>query len=118
MSTKIENVVIESTMLGYEDHGILTAFIFIKGSGWGGGFGGYGMDSYDKKQDKRVGVPFCGEFIAAVLSTVGVDKWESLKGKHIRVESEGWGGTIRRIGHIIEDKWFDPKELAERLKSA
>src|SRR6202000_1870240 len=103
MNTKIENVVIESTLLGYEDRGILTAYVFYKGEGWGGGFGGYGMDSYDKNSAMRIALPFCGEFIKSVLDTVGVRTWEELKGKHIRVDHAGLGGRTMRIGHIIED---------------
>ena len=46
---------------------------------------------------------------------MGVEKWEDLVGKYIRVESEGLGGGIVKIGNIIENKWFDPKELAQEL---
>jgi hypothetical protein len=49
------------------------------------------------------------EFIARVLDVVGVDSWEELPGKHIRVDHDEWG-PIHRIGNIIEDKWFDPNE--------
>lgn len=116
MDTKIENAIIESTMLGYEDHGILTAYIFVKSASWSCGFGGYGMDIYNTEKKRRVGHAFGIDFIAGILETVGAGSWEKLKGKHIRVEAEGWGGKIRRIGNIIEDKWFDPKALAEGLE--
>ena len=39
---EIRNAVIQSTMLGYEDHGILTCFLHLDYSGAGQGFGGYG----------------------------------------------------------------------------
>lgn len=114
---KIENGIIRSTMLGYEGHGILTALIDIRGDGWGCGFGLYEFDSYCKASDSRKGSPYCAEFIAGVLKTVGVDKWEQLKGKHVRVETQGWGGRILRIGNIIDNKWFDPQELSERMRT-
>lgn len=48
MATEIKNARIESTMLGYEDHGILTAFVTVGGDGWGCGFGGYGLDQWSE----------------------------------------------------------------------
>ena len=50
-----------------------------------------------------------------IMDTVGVEKWEDLKGKYCRVKTEGWGGQIKIIGNIIEDKWFD---MGEFFKSA
>ena len=116
MTTIIENAVIESTMLGYEDHGIFTAFVFVKGSGLGCGFGGYRMDQWDEAKKERIAKNGYGlEFIKRVLAVVGAPTWEKLPGHHCRVETEGLGGGIRRIGNIIDDKWFDPKELAREF---
>lgn len=111
-----ENAVITGTLLGQEDHGITTAFVYFKFAGGGCGFGGYAMDIYDPGLKRRVGHRFGMDFIMEVLATVGCDTWEDLKGKHVRVVHTGWGGRILRIGNIIEDKWFDPKALAERLR--
>ena len=106
--TEIVNAKITGTMLGIEDHGIFTAYIFTEWAGSGCGFGGYSLGG--DTPEKASG--YASAYIQRVLKTVGVEKWEDLKGKFIRVESEGLGGGIRRIGHIIEDKWFDPRELA------
>lgn len=114
---KIENAKIESTMLGYEDHGILTAFVTVEGDGWGCGFGGYGLDTWNEQQKKRIGTAYGLQFIIEVLKVVGVSKWEDLKGKHVRVETEGLGGQIKRLGHITKNLWFDPKALADEMRS-
>lgn len=111
-TTEIVNAQIKRTMLGFEDHGIFTAFLFVEWPGSGCGFGGYHLGKDVPDQQSGYGAAF----IQRVLKTVGVEKWEDLQGKFIRIESEGLGGGIRRIGHIIEDKWFDPKELAESFK--
>lgn len=114
---EIKNATISSTMLGIEDHGIMTAFIHLDYGGSGQGFGGYGFDSLKVPGDYnsgRIGSVFGCEFIRRVLDVVGVEKWEDLKGKHIRVVSD-WG-KVYRIGNIIKDKWFDPQELADSLK--
>jgi hypothetical protein len=117
MMTEIKNAQITSTMLGYEDHGILTCFVTVEGDGWGCGFGGYALDLWDESKKARLGTAYGCQFIIETMKAVGVDSWEKLKGQHVRVESEGWGGTIKRIGHITKDKWFDPKALAESMKA-
>jgi hypothetical protein len=103
-SVEIKNAVIEGTMLGYEDHGILTCMLHLNYGGSGQGFGGYALDSYDGND--RIGTAYGMEFVRRILKTVGVEKWEDLKRKHVRVKAE-WG-KVHSIGHIIEDIWFTP----------
>lgn len=112
MSTTIENAVVTGTSLGAEDHGIFTAYVYVEGRGFGCGFGGYALDKYNPDSNERRATAFGMDFIVQVLNTLDVTSWEKLKGTHCRVETEGWGGGILRIGHIIKDKWFDPKALA------
>ena len=50
------------------------------------------------------------------MNVVGVDRWENLVGKYCRVQSDGWGSTIKVIGNIIEDKWFDIGKFFEEKK--
>ena len=112
----IKNARIESTMLGREDHGIMTWMIFIKFDNCVGcGVGGYALDTYDACYSARVCVAESMESISRVLDVVGVDKWEDLPGKYIRFEDNGWGSTITKIGNIIDDKWFDLKEFFEKV---
>ena len=47
MTREIKNVKIDDTMLGYENHGILTCILYMKWDGGGQGFGGYELD-YNK----------------------------------------------------------------------
>jgi hypothetical protein len=109
--TEIENGVIESTMLGIEDHGIASSYITVKGDGWGCGFGGYTLDGpYDHDKKKRLPSALMGWWVARVMETVGVEKWEDLKGKHVRVETEGLGGHIIALGHFMKKQWFRPGE--------
>ena len=106
-----QNGRITSTMLGIEDHGILTCMVMIEWKGGGCGFGGYAFDHSDG--ERTIGSAFGCEFIRKTLEAVGVDKWEDLKGKYVRVEHGGLGGTILRIGHIVEDRWFNPKDITK-----
>lgn len=108
---EIKNAQITGTMLGREDHGILTFFIFVKFDGCECGVGGYALDSYDRAIKGRVYSPKSIEVISKVLETVGVDEWEQLKGKYIRIKDEGRGSTINEIGNLMEDKWFNIREF-------
>lgn len=117
--TQVQNARIRTTSLGYEDHGIFTAFVMLEGDGWGCGFGGYALDNYDKVAKQRWAANGFGlEFIRAVMRVAGVESWEKLPGCFVRAETEGLGGQILRIGHITKDDWFDPKELAARFHTA
>lgn len=109
----IRNAQITSTMLGREDHGIMTFFIFIKFDGAGCGIGGYALDIYDRTTESRVFTPKGFEAISKILETVGVDKWEDLPGKYIRIKDRGLGSTVDEIGNLMEEKWFDIKEFFE-----
>lgn len=108
---EIRNAKITSTMLGREDHGIMTFMIFIEFGGCACGIGGYALDYYDRDTQKRVFHIKDMEAISKILDVVGADKWEDLPGKYIRVKDNGWGSTIDEIGNLMEDKWFNLREF-------
>lgn len=99
--TEIRNARIIRTMLGLEDHNIMTFWLHLEGDGWGQGYGGYGL-----------GGDFMRKAIEGVLKTVGVREWEQLTGKYVRVEKEDSWGPILRLGHVVEEKWLSLPELA------
>ena len=108
---EICNAKITGTMLGKEDHGIMTCLIYCEFENGACAYGGYALDTFDKTQKKRVGVGKSIEAIMRILDCVGVDSWEQLKGKYIRIEHTGWGGGITKIGNLIKDKWFSFEEF-------
>lgn len=108
---EIKNAQITKTMLGREDHGIFTFMIFVKCEGWECGVGGYALDYYNKELGERVYSAKSLEAVSKLLDVVGVDKWEDLKGKYIRVKDNGWGSTIDEIGNLMENKWFNLREF-------
>ena len=103
----IKNAKIRSTMLGREDHGIMTFMIYIDANDLFCGVGGYYLDEFDPTTKTRVFRAESMEVISKILEVVGVDKWEDLPGKYIRFEDNGLGSTVTKIGNIIDDKWFD-----------
>lgn len=98
---EIRNAIIKRTSLGFEGHGIMTCNLDTRSGALGQGFGGYCL-----------GGQWGMEFIVSVLRALEVESWEQLVGTHCRVDASR--EKIHRIGHIIEDKWFDPeKDLAQ-----
>lgn len=110
----IKNARITSTMLGREDHGIMTFMIYIDAGDFSCGVGGFCLDEFNTTTQTRVFRAESMEAISKILDVVGVDKWEDLPGKHIRFEDAGWGSTVTKIGNIITDKWFDMREFFSR----
>lgn len=116
---KIENGKIKSTGLGpsANDGRGFGAWLHIEFNGSGQGFGGYALDTYLEKQDRRdnydrVGTAWGMEYIRRLLDTLEVGTWEELPDTHVRVRrtTDGWGGSIEAIGHIMKDQWFQPGE--------
>ena len=103
--TNPHNVQIESTMLGFEDHGIFTAFINFKGDGIGISMGGM---MFPKRLQYHVA------FIQEVLKVLRLNSWEDLKGKYCRIQ-RGPNG-VEAIGHLIEDAWFFPAHLIREAR--
>lgn len=112
--TEILNAEITNTKLG-EEHGCLTADLTIEGSGWGCVFGGYCLDHWFLETGEHYSPDGYGAIIE-LMKTLEVESWEALKGKYVRVEIEGWGGNILRIGHLMKDKWFSFKDYFEQVK--
>lgn len=115
MSEIIRNAIIKNVTLGYEDHGILTFDLNLDISdGTSCMWGGYELDEYDKTLKERVCRSYGLKLLTEVMKTVGVDRWEDLKGKYIRIEDRGLGRPIKKIGNIMEDKWFDIEEFYKK----
>lgn len=117
----IQNAIIDSVSLDMGDRGLLTAWLFLDYGGLSQGFGGYSLylpKSY-KHHDGAMQKNYAGHFIFRCLEIAGVEKWQDLKGKTIRVKSDkgGLGGSIIAIGHIVKDDWFNPSEDFKALES-
>lgn len=109
---EIKNVKIINVSLTMADHGCLTFYLTLEGDGWGVNYGGYcigfgflGSDSFTAENGSGLVA------IMRIMDTVGVQRWEDLKGKYIRIVNEGLGSSVKKIGNIIEDKWFNIDEF-------
>lgn len=82
---EIRNAVIESAVINDADRGMLTAWLHLDYGGSGQGFGGFALylpKSYSHHAINSV----AGHFIWRCMEIAGVDSWDKLKGKTIRVK--------------------------------
>jgi hypothetical protein len=102
------NAQIKSTKLGFVGNDILT-FDLILDIQDGGGVcvGGYALSQYDKTKQKIVGTAQGTSVIMRILEVVGVDTWEELKGKYIRIKDCHLGDRVSSIGNLMKNEWVD-----------
>lgn len=105
----IKNALIENIDLSMADHGCLTLEMTLEGDDWGVVYGGYclGKGYLDADDDFFDGSAAGMEYLIRIMDTVGVEKFQDLKGKYVRVATKRWDDPVKIIGNIIKDKWFD-----------
>lgn len=113
---KVENAIIKSTDLTIADHGLLSGWLHLEYDCGGQGFGGMSLYLPPDFKHHAGQSNFAGLWIFRVMQIAGVEHWKDLPGKAIRVEHGGAGSTIKRIGHIVKNDWFDPEQEFKNLK--
>ena len=118
MEKEIYNARITDTRLGYDDWNNLTLYLYTESEYGICGFGGCTFGKRDDsnsdglnmfKKPKYINFEWTSELIMNILDVVGVDRWEDIKGKLIRIRTNGktgCAGGIEAIGNILENKWF------------
>jgi hypothetical protein len=114
-----------------EDHGILTSYITFDFGGSQQGFGGYGLDEWNEKKDRRVGTASGMDFYLKMLKFFAVDRVSQIKGKvcYALYESpQRWNDPIVGIEKaefdggqifILEDhfeEWYGDEEWFKKQK--
>ncbi len=108
----MRNAKISHTTLGYQHHGIFTCSLQLDYGGCVQSFGGYALD--ESEGVNRVGTAYGMQYIIEILKVLGIESWEEVVGQNIRVKTEK--GCVTKIGHFLEDRWFDPAELGSRYR--
>lgn len=113
---KEQNATIKSTTLDIERG--LSAWLHLDYGGTGQGFGGFIL--YAKHawtEGGQLQANYAGHFIQRCIEIGGVEQWEKLPGRNIRVRREdGFNGKVIAIGHITNDDWFNPQQDFEDYK--
>jgi len=112
---EIRNAVIENATITNDDHGLLSAWVYLDYGGSGQGFGGFSLylpKSY--AHHDLCGPNYCGHFIWRVMEVAGVSRWDQLKGKTVRAKCEH--SKVHALGHIVKDDWFNPYEDFDRMR--
>lgn len=112
----IRNAKIEDADLDMSDHGCVVLRMPIEGNGFGcvlggeclghGYLGAKEFSSYEKSL----------EYIMRIMNVVGVERFNDLQDKYIRVATQGWGGYVKIIGNLIHDEWFDMESFFDKGK--
>lgn len=106
MTASIRNAIVESATLGIERGFMLDSWLHVTyGDSTSQGFGGWALHLGETATHHAVMSP-AGHWIYRVLEIAGVESWDKVKGKAIRVRVEG--DRIVGIGHIVKDDWFIP----------
>lgn len=115
MEIETKNAVIESVRLTFAERGILECWLTLSYGGSGQGFGGYAL-YLPKSYDHHTLLSHAGHFIYRVMQVAGVEDWDKLVGRTIRVRASH--SRVHAIGHIIKDDWFDPEQDFSKARSA
>ncbi len=116
---------VNSTMLGWEDHGILTVHLGCSWAGGGVSVGGYCLDESTGKPDyARRGTAYSLDHVMRIMETVGVDTWEKLRGQSVIVLFDAppgrstLGMSAVGIAGLLNDKVLLFSEHAEKWRTA
>ena len=106
---RIQNALITNVDLSTADYCAADLRITLDGNGWGVVMGGYKLAhagtyiKFDEVEGHKEGF----EAILKIMWVLDSDSLFGLKGKYVRVATKGWGDTVKIIGHITKDQWFD-----------
>jgi len=110
----VRNAIIKGVSLNIE-RGILTGWIELDYGDSGQSFGGYVLHMSDNDENQKNKNNYAGHFIMRCIQIGGVQRWEDLKGKTIRIISDN--DKIYAIGHIVINDWFDIEADFKKLQN-
>ena len=104
---ELKNAKITDVSLSMGNYGCLTSWLVLNGDDWAVSYGGNCLGHGYLGGEEFEGMAEGLEYLMRVMDVVGVESWEGLKNKHVRVATKGWGNSVKIIGNLIKDKWFD-----------
>lgn len=104
---ELKNAKITDVSLTMGNYGCLTSQLvaqpFPFNTSHGGRCLGYGYLG----SKKFTGSPNGIEYLMRIMDVAGVESWGDLENKYVRVATKGWGDSVKIIGNLIDDRWFD-----------
>lgn len=103
MSDHVETIAkVESTFLGYEDHGIFSLNVNFTYGSSGQGTGHYCVANAEPSDTDAVGI----RLVKAIIDACGVNQWEHLRGRTVYVlrESDDWNARVVGIAPLPTEK--------------
>lgn len=113
----IMNAEITNVDLSMQDHGCFVLTLVLRGSGWGVVYGGYCIGKGFLGADEFEGSAKGLEYLMRIMDVVGVETFNDMVGKYVRVATKGWGNSVKIIGNILKDHWFDAEEFFKEGES-
>lgn len=114
ITNNVKNAIIKGVSIHIE-RGILEGWIELDYGGYSQSFGGYVLHMSDNDENQKNKNNYAGHFIMRCIQIGGVQRWEDLKGKTIRVISDNY--KIYAIGHIVINDWFDIEVDFKKLQN-
>lgn len=100
---EIKNGIIDDTFLGIEEYGIFTFYLHLDYGTSTQNLGGWVLATEYGECGKNL------QLIRRILNIVGVDRWEKLLGKYVRVKADL--DMVHAIGNILNEDWLDFDEF-------
>lgn len=116
---------VDAVDLFIEDHGLLTLSVSLDFGGRFQSFGGFCLDTYNEKTEKREGSAAGTDFILSILHLFGVTRLSEAVGKPVYALREGDGTLITGLetpefdgGRIFkavdwQNKWFPNRDVED-----
>lgn len=108
---EIKNAKVTHVDLSMADHGVICLEMTLKGNGWGVVFGGVVLGQGYVGAKEFNGSAEGMEYIMRIMDTLNSSKFNDMFGKYVRVATKGWGESVKIIGNIMDDKWFDAESF-------
>lgn len=103
-----ELMICDKVEFGKGYHGILTLYIHLKNGCSHQVYGGYCLDDFNKKKDKRVGSAFGTGVIVELLNWVGKENLDEIKGMYFWALRDGSRGKIEGLKRLeVETTYKD-----------
>jgi hypothetical protein len=108
MSTQVTNAVIKQTFIGFEQ-GVLGVYLGVH-------VGGDQLVRIVNLQVELDETPsYAGDLIRNILEIVGVDAWERLPERAVRIKIEE--GNVIAVGNLLTDNWLDFKKFVAEYEA-